>query len=92
MQLRPLRESVFLPSPDPCGSSSSKAGSCGKRLFDPLDEGTRSENLPHRGGMDPDGSFLGKIRKASQSLEEFSAPVVIEEAPYKKIGACDQEK
>jgi hypothetical protein len=64
----------------------------GKRLFDPLDEGTRSENLPHRGGMDPDGSFLGKIRKASQSLEEFSAPVVIEEAPYKKIGACDQEK
>jgi hypothetical protein len=64
----------------------------GKRRFDLFDEGTRSENLPHRSGMDPDGPLLGEIRKTSQSLEEFFAPVFIEEAPCEKIGDRDQEK
>jgi len=63
-----------------------------RRRFDLLDEGTRCENLAYRGGMDPDGSFLGKIRNASQSLKKFFTPVFTEEAPCEKIRDCDQEK
>jgi hypothetical protein len=64
----------------------------GKRRFDLFNERTRSENLPHRSGMDPDGPLLGEIRETPHSLEEFFTPVFIEEAPCEKIGGRDQEK
>jgi len=64
----------------------------GKRRFDLLDKGTRSENFPHRSGMDPYGSLRGEVGKTPQSLEELFAPVFIEEASREKIGGADQEK
>jgi hypothetical protein len=63
-----------------------------KHRFNLFDEGTRSENLSHRSGVDPDGSLLRKVGKISQSLQEFFAPVFIEEASREKIGSSTQEK
>jgi hypothetical protein len=47
----------------------------GKRRFDLFDERTRSENLPHRSGMDPDGPLLGEIRETSNGASTADLPV-----------------
>jgi hypothetical protein len=64
----------------------------GEFLFDLLQKRDGTEYLPNRCGMNPYRPFEGWTSEKSYSLGQGFSKSLLNEAPQKKVGTCENEK